>query len=184
MKPGHKKTRKTKNDFPPLTPMYQRLLKQDQDRRRKARENKARNTTPPPTRTLSKSTPLRKDGESKREFLLRVAKTTPKKPLPTPPKPTDTPWWRGLGRYYNQRYTPIVSTRSNNKKKLPNSITKTMKKKITKKPKKTITKKPKKTIKNNINNVIKKKTQKKNPTFLKYFKGYGTRPYHAPKRRY
>ena len=93
---------------------------------------------------------------------------------------------------------PDNNNNNNNKKKLPNSIKKTMKRKIEKKPKKTIKKK--------INNVIKKKTQKKyskfpsneirsaalakaavafsrGPKFLKYFPGYGKRPYHAPKRR-
>jgi hypothetical protein len=72
--------------------------------------------------------------------------------------------------------------------------------------KRKIEKKPKKTIKKKINTVIKKKTHKKyskypsneiraaalakaaaafsrGPKYLKYFPGYGKRPYHAPKRR-
>ena len=41
-----KKQKKTmKNTIPSLTPMYQRLLKRDQERRRKVLENKAKNTT-------------------------------------------------------------------------------------------------------------------------------------------
>jgi hypothetical protein len=72
---------------PELSPALQKALARDKERRAKAKEKekpKKEEDKPPPVAKR----PKRKEGESRGDFLLRVAKKNPKKPLPTPKPPT------------------------------------------------------------------------------------------------